>query len=111
MKVLFALSGWFLWNFGTFALAKNKDEELHRNFPVKQYFIETWEDWVGSLICCLVLFLVMILGYGVDVLQLTGLKVAWTDAFIGASGAAWQILLSVIRKVKGSTSPPTPPAV
>jgi len=100
MKILFALGGWLLWNFAIFSLDKNKDDEVHRQFPIKQYISEKWDNWVGSLICCFVLFLIMKLGYGVDVLSFANINLKWSDALIGASGFAWEGIMWGVGKTK-----------
>ena len=100
MKILFALAGWLLWNFAIFTLDKNSNDEKHIKFPFSQYIGEKWDNWFGSLITCAVLFLVMKLGYGVDVLSLAQVNLKWSDALIGASGPAFEIILWSIGKVK-----------
>lgn len=100
MKILFAIGCWLLWNFAVFNLDKNKDDEAHKQFGYGQYAKEKWEKWVGSLICCGIIFLVMKLGYGVDVLSMTGLDIKWSDALIGASGPGYEVVLWLIGKIK-----------
>jgi len=101
MKVLFCLISWLLWNFAIFSFDKNKEDEAHRQFPLKQYVSEKWDNWVGSLICCPVLLLVMKLGFGVDVLKAINISsLQWSDALIGASGPAWEAVLWAQGKIK-----------
>lgn len=101
MKILYALIGWFLWNFAIFNLDKNKDDEAHRKFPLAQYVSENWETWIGSLFTCVFLLLIMRLGFGVDVLNTIGVKtLVWSDALIAASGPAWEAIMWSIKKVK-----------
>src|SRR5258706_4074124 len=101
MKILFALCGWVLWNLAIFVLDKNKNDEAHLKFPLGQYAGEKWDNWLGSLVTCTFLFLIMKLGYGVDVLSLAQVNLKWTDALIGASGPAFEIVLWSIGKIKG----------
>jgi hypothetical protein len=100
MKVLFALTGWLLWNFAIFSLDKNKEDEAHRKFPIMQYVGEKWDNWLGSLICSAGLFLIMKLGYGVDVLSLTNINLKWSDAFIALGGPGFEIVLWAVGKIK-----------
>lgn len=103
MKILFALGGWLLWNFAVFSLDKNKDDESHLKFPIWQYVGEKWDNWAGSLICCVVLMFIMKLGYGVDVLNTINLgTLKWSDSLIGASGPAYEVVLWMIGKVRSS---------
>lgn len=100
MKILFSVAGWFLWNFAIFNLDKNKDDEAHRKFGYGQYAADNWENWAGSLILNLVLFLIMKLGYGIDILAMTNLDIKWTDALIGFSGPGYEIVLWGVGKIK-----------
>jgi len=105
MKILFALTGWALWNFAIFSLDKNGNDEKHTAFPLKQYALEKWDNWVGSFITCLILMLIMKLGYGIDVIKLTNISnVAWSDALIGASGPGFEIVMWLVGKVRRFTS-------
>lgn len=101
MKALFALCGWLLWNVGVFSLDKNDNDEKHTDFPLWQYVKEKYDNWIGSAICCGFLLLTMKLGFGVDVLKTINVaNLVWSDALIGFSGPAWEILLWGIKKVR-----------
>lgn len=101
MKILFAFITWLLWNVAIFSFDKNKEDEAHRKFPFMQYVGEKWDNWLGSLISCIALLLVMKLGFGVDVLKAINFtQLQWSDALIGASGPVWEASLWAQAKVR-----------
>jgi hypothetical protein len=98
------LFSWLAWNAIIFRIDKDQSDDNGTEFPLKQYALQSWDNWLTSL--CMVPILLW-LGYkglgipgafiGVDVQHLK-----WSDLYYLGSGFFTEAVIFVIKKWKAS---------
>src|SRR5678810_470682 len=80
-NALAAFFGWLAFNFITFSSFKDENE---KTFNLKSYYLEHWDNWVGSFISIPAFLWLGSKGFGFTEIGAEGLK--WSDAYYVASG-------------------------
>lgn len=104
MNFMISLLGWFLWNWAEFSITKESNDETEHGekaFPLRAYLRTHWETWVGSFFT---IFLLLWIGHrqlNLDPFEVvTGVKLGWNDLYLLGSGAAWDAIIFILKKVK-----------
>ena len=105
MNFFISILGWALWNWAEFEIKKrelDEDENPHTSYTFKEFKDRKWSSWIGSLLCIPVLL--WIGSKELDINPLGSLigheSLGWNDLYLLASGAFWEIVLFVIKKVR-----------
>lgn len=96
---LFAVfAGWFAWNVLMFRIEKDKFDKDKKIFPIGEYVMYTWDNWLASLVFIPVL---LFAGYkGLNMNPFADHSVEWSDLFYLCSGFAPEFVLFLYDKWK-----------
>lgn len=103
MNILISIFGWLAWNVIIFRIDKDQLDEQGKDFPLKQYVLQSWDNWLASA-CMIPLLLYMgYRGLGFDVLGNIDIqKLQWSDAYYMGSGFFTEAVIFAIKKWKAS---------
>lgn len=103
MNALIALLGWIGWNVIIFRIDKDKKDDEGTTFPLKQYALQSYDNWLSSLV------MVPILVYiGHKGLNLPGSlfgfdkDIAWSDLYYLGAGFFTEVIIWAIKKYQAS---------
>lgn len=103
MNALIALVGWLGWNIVIFRIDKDQHDDQKIDFPLKQYFLQSWDNWLSSLIMVPVLLYIgdrglhlpgSIFGFDGDM--------AWSDLYYLGAGFFTEAIIWAIKKYKAA---------
>lgn len=96
---LFAvLAGWFAWNVLMFSIEKDTFDKEKKIFPIGEYILYTWDNWLRSLVFIPVL---LFAGYkNLDLNPLVATEVGWNDLYFLCSGFAPELVIYAWNKWK-----------
>jgi len=103
MNALISLIGWLGWNIIIFRIDKDQYDDQKLAFPLRQYILQSWDNWLASLVMVPVLMYIghrglnlpgSIFGFGEDV--------AWSDLYYLGSGFFTEAIIWAIKKYKAS---------
>lgn len=94
INALAALAGWLAWNGTMFSIHKDSDE---KNFNLKSYTMETYDNWLASLLMIPVLLYV---GHSQLSIDIDSGKLEWQDTYYLASGFAVEAVKVAWKKWK-----------
>lgn len=103
LNVYVTVLGWLAYNIIVLSMEKDRYDEQHTAFPLKQYIGEHWDNWAASLVMVPVL---LWLGYRqLDIiaspLDEHASRITWSDLYYLASGFATEFVIRLIKKLKG----------
>lgn len=103
MNALIALVGWLGWNVMIFHIDKDQYDDKGVDFPLKQYFLQSWDNWLASLV--MVPALLYIGNKGLDLPgSVFGFDkdISWSDLYYLGSGFFTELIIWAIKKYKAS---------
>ena len=89
-----ALAGWLAFNFVMLSMSKDEDE---KNFALKIYFQEHWDNWVASLFMIPVL---LFFGYSKLNITIDANNLEWSDMYYPCSGFFTELVKVAYKKWK-----------
>lgn len=102
---LIAIIGWMLWTIAELQIEKSEKENDGDDktvFTFGDYAVKHWPLWIGSLLCIPVIL--WIGDRNLDINPLSSLfgegNIAWHDLYILGSGAAFEIFIFAVKKIK-----------
>jgi hypothetical protein len=102
-NLLITLIGWFAWNVWLFSFTKDEYDDTKQVFPVKQYALEHYDNWLASLAGIPVLLVVGHYGLGQDVMGVLEVgAVKWSNGYYLASGVIPELAKYRYKKWKKS---------
>lgn len=103
MNILVTLAGWLAWNVIIFRIDKDNRDEKGEPFPLKQYAIQSWDNWLSSLVMIPVILYLGYKGLGFNAFGSIGLSdLGWSDAYYLGSGFFTEAAIYAIKKWKAS---------
>lgn len=103
MNALISLIGWLGWNIIIFRIDKDRYDDIGNEFPLRQYFLQSWDNWLASLIMVPVLLYVgdrglnlpgSVFGFDKDM--------AWSDIYYLGAGFFTEAIIWAIKKYQAS---------
>jgi len=114
MKELFALIfslngaiaflGWLAFNVTMLRIEKDKIDGTGHPFPIKEYAVEYWDNWLSSLL--MIPALLYIGHYKLSIPDFGIGEIVWSDLYYLASGFASELVIFIIKKVKAKIAAP-----
>lgn len=102
-----AILGWFVWNIVELIIRQeelDEDGDPNTNFHFSQFAQKKKYYWIGSIGTCLMLLWIGSKGLNLDPLApLTGHELGWTDLYYLGSGAALELLIFIVLKIRKIT--------
>ena len=103
MHIFITLAGWLAWNTIIFRIDKDKYDDRNEAFPLKQYVLQSYDNWLASLFMIPVLLYMGYKGLGFNVFSGIGMdKLEWSDAYYLGSGFFTEAVIFAIKKWKTS---------
>jgi hypothetical protein len=104
MNILIALAGWFAWNAIIFRIDKDQYDERGESFNLKQYALQSYDNWIASAAMIPVLLYLGYKGLGIPgaFLSIDVDKLEWSDIYYLCSGFATEAVIFAIKKWKAS---------
>lgn len=93
--------GWLAFNVLMFSVEKDVFDKAHKLFPIKEYILYTWDNWLRSLV-----FIPLILFVGYNQLDLNPLVEGvhgWNDLYYLSAGFAPELAIVAWNKWKGKS--------
>jgi len=104
LNLIPVLLGWFLWNWAELVLeqrALDEDGNPQTNFTFSDFSKKKRFVWIGNLFCCPLMLWIGYKGLSLDILEpLIGAKLGWSDFYLLASGAAFEMILFLVTWVR-----------
>ena len=103
MNALISLIGWLGWNLAIFRIDKDKYDDQNQTFPLHQYILQSWDNWLFSLVGVPILLYIgdkgldlpgSIFGFDKDL--------AWSDIYYLGSGFFTEAIIWAIKKYQAS---------
>lgn len=102
-----ALLGWFVWNIAELIIRQkelDEDGDPNTNFHFREYGSKKKFIWIGSFGTCLMLLWIGEAGLNLDSLSpFTGHELGWSDLYYLGSGAALELFIFIILKIRAFT--------
>lgn len=104
MNLLITVVGWLAWNVIIFRIDKDQYDDRKEPFPLKQYALQSWDNWLTS--ACMIPVLLFIghkglgipgafVGFDVDNLE-------WSDLYYLGAGFLTEAVIFAIKKWKAA---------
>lgn len=104
MNIFISLAGWFAWNVIIFRIDKDQADDKKIPFPLKQYSLQSYDNWLASLAMVPIILYFGYKGLGIPgafaSVDLTGLT--WSDAYYVTSGFFTEAIIFAIKKWKAA---------
>ena len=104
MNIFISLAGWFAWNVIIFRIDKDQADDRGIDFPLKQYALQSYDNWLASLALVPIILYFGYKGLGIpgafSAIDITGLT--WSDAYYVASGFFTEAIIFAIKKWKAA---------
>ncbi len=103
MNALISLVGWIGWNVLIFHIDKDRYDDQGIKFPLGQYIMQSWDNWLASLVMVPILLYV-----GSKGLSLPGTlfaidhDMAWSDLYYLGSGFFTECIIWAVKKYQAS---------
>lgn len=103
MNALIAFVGWLGWNIIIFRIDKDQNDDQKIPFPFKQYALQSYDNWLSSLVMIPVLLYI-----GDKGLNLPGSifgfdhDLQWQDLYYLGAGFFTEVIIWAIKKYKAS---------
>lgn len=93
-----SLIGWVAWNVLMFRIEKDKYDETDSEFPLKQYVLKTYDNWLASFVMIPVLLYLGYIGFNFNALGVIDLQhLDWSDAYYLASGIFTELVIKIYK--------------
>lgn len=103
MNILITIAAWLAWNVIIFRIDKDQYDDKGETFPLHQYALQSWDNWLASLVMIPIILWMGYQGLGFNVLSSVGIdKLEWSDAYYLGSGFFTEALIFAIKKWKAS---------
>jgi hypothetical protein len=104
MNILITVIGWFAWNAIIFRIDKDQYDEKGIDFPLKQYALQSWDNWLTSACMIPVLLYIGYKGLGIEgaFLSIDVEKLEWSDLYYLGSGFFTEAVIFGIKKYKAA---------
>lgn len=104
MNLLITIAGWFAWNAIIFRIDKDQYDEQSKPFNLKQYALQSYDNWIASAGMIPVLLWIGYKGLGIPgaLLSLDVDKMEWSDLYYLMSGFATEAIIFAVKKWKAS---------
>lgn len=104
MNILICLAGWVAWNVIIFRIDKDQYDEKGISFPLKQYALQSYDNWLASLGMIPILLYIGWKGLGIPgaFLAIDIDKLEWSDLYYVLSGFITEAVIFAIKKIKAS---------
>lgn len=80
------LIGWFVWNVGLLSLTKDEYDDSGKDFLLKSYAKDHWDNWLFSLVAIPAILIAGSQGFGMDALAVIDIKMKWSNLYYLGSG-------------------------
>jgi len=104
MNLLITIAGWFAWNAIIFRIDKDQYDEQDKPFNLKQYALQSYDNWIASAGLIPVLLWIGYKGLGIPgaLLSIDIEKLEWSDLYYLGSGFITEAIIFGIKKWKAS---------
>lgn len=96
--------GWLAWNVLIFRIDKDQYDAKGIDFPVKQYALQSWDNWLASFCFIPILWWIGYKGLGIEgaFLGFDTEKMEWSDIYYLGSGFFTEAIIFAIKKYKAA---------
>lgn len=104
MNILITLCGWIAWNAIIFRIDKDKYDDESKVMDLRQYALQSWDNWLTSLCMVPILLYIGWKGLGIEgaFLSIDMEKLEWSDLYYLGSGFFTELVIFGIKKWKAS---------
>lgn len=103
MNFLISIAGWLLWNSIAFRIEKDGYDSQKKQFPLKEYISETWDNWITSLFMIPVLLFLGYKGLDLNPMAVFGSEpMGWNDFYYLGTGFFTEVVMYAVKKWKQS---------
>lgn len=104
MNILITIFGWFAWNAVIFRIDKDQYDERNEVMNIRQYALQSWDNWLTSACMIPVLLYIGYKGLGIEgaFIAIDVEKLEWSDLYYLGSGFFTESVIFAIKKWKAS---------
>lgn len=103
MNIWITFFGWLAFNVIIFRIDKDQYDDKGTTFPIHQYALQSWDNWLASLCMIPIILFMGYKGLGFNVFSSIGIdRLEWSDAYYMGSGFFTEAVILVIKKWKAS---------
>lgn len=104
MNLLITICGWFAWNAIIFRIDKDQYDEQDKPFNLKQYALQSYDNWIASAGMIPVLLYLGYKGLGIPgaLLAIDVDKLEWSDLYYLGAGFITEAIIFAVKKWKAS---------
>lgn len=104
MNALITLLGWFAWNVIIFRIDKDQKDKDGIPFPLKQYALQSYDNWLASFAVACVLLWVGYKQFHIEgaFVGLDEKRFEWSDFYYLTSGFVTELIIFAWKKYKAA---------